>query len=67
MTVEIDTEVERLRALLRFTQIALPDYATDPIVQVRVGRVLADISARVRLRPIGDTRYWPRSPNDRHK
>ena len=57
MTVEIGSDVEGLLALLKFTQMVLPDYATDPIVQVRVGRVLADISARVRIRPTGDTGY----------
>ena len=57
MTVEIDPEADCLRALLNFTQSALPDYATDPIVQIRVGRMLADISARVRIRPIGNTWY----------
>ena len=56
MTVENESS-EDLRALMQFTPTALPEYADDPIVQVRVGRVLADFSARVRLRPIGDTWY----------
>ena len=60
MTVEGDKLGSDLRALLNFDPEAVP--ATDPVVQVRVGRVLADFSARVRLRPIGET-GWGMTPN----
>jgi hypothetical protein len=55
MTVEVDGDTTRaaLRALIIFTENALPDYATDPVVQDRVGRMLADSAARVRLRSNG--------------
>ena len=52
MTVESDKLREELRALLKFPQTPIPDYATDPIVQCRLGKVLADSAACVRIRPI---------------
>jgi len=54
MTVESDKLRDDLRASLKFSKIAIPDYATDAIVQVRLGRVLADCAARVRIRPLGE-------------
>jgi hypothetical protein len=56
MTVDDETLRAALRALMMFTQAAIPDYASDPVVQVRVGKVLADAAAR-RMRPIGNTSY----------
>ena len=56
MTLEDDKHRHDLRMLLRFPQTPLPDYATDSVVQARVGRVLADSAARVPVRPIGE---WP--------
>ena len=56
MTVEIDPEADCLRALLRTTQSALPDYATDPIGRFALVACLP-IFQRVRIRPIGNTWY----------
>ena len=56
MTVEIEKLRADLRELLELPQTALPDYATDPVVQCRLGRLLADSAARVRTRPVGETR-----------
>ena len=52
MTVEDDTLRAALRVLMKFSQTALPDYATDPMVQRRVGKVLANIPADVRIHSI---------------
>jgi hypothetical protein len=53
MTVEDEISRAALRALMVFTQTAIPDYATDLVVQLRVGKVIADNAARVPIRPIG--------------
>ena len=54
MTIESDTQREEIRAL-KFFQRALPDYASDPAVQRRVGRVLANIPAHVSISSVGNT------------
>jgi hypothetical protein len=51
MMVQRQDERDFLRALLATPQFGLPDYAADPIVQRRVGRVLASI-----LTPVGPRR-----------
>ena len=56
MTMKEDTVRAALRVFMTFTT-AIPDYATDTVAQVRVGKVLALSAARVRLWPIEDTRY----------
>ena len=56
MTIEDDGLRDNLRALLDFRRTAIPDYATDSVVQARLGRVLADSAARIPTRPIGN---WP--------
>ena len=55
MTIESDTQREELRALMKFSERALPDYASDPAVQRRVGRVLANIPAYVLISSVGNT------------
>jgi hypothetical protein len=55
MTHENDKLRTDVRALLIFTQTTLPDYATDPVVQRRVGKALANIPADVRIHSVGDT------------
>jgi hypothetical protein len=57
MTIETDILREQILALMDLPRSGLPDYAADPTVLVRVGRVLAETSARVRLGPPGDIRY----------
>ena len=52
MTNENDDERAKLRELMKFTQAILPEYSDDPMVQGRVGKLLADAAARVRVRPI---------------
>ena len=47
MTIENDRLREELRALMKSFPIGLPEYSADPIVQRRVGRLLAgDLFAR---------------------
>jgi hypothetical protein len=55
MTAEDDTLRAALRALMKFSRTALPDYATDPVVQCRVGKAPANIPADVRINSVGDT------------
>ena len=55
MTIESDTLREDLRALMKFSETALPDYATNPLVQRRVGKALANIPADVRTHSVGNT------------
>ena len=56
MTIEDNRLRDDLRGLLDFPRTAIPDYATDSVVQARLGRVLADSAARVRLWPKGE--WW---------
>ena len=49
MTIKSDYLREQILALMKSPQLVVPDYSADPIVSRRVGRVLADASARVRL------------------
>ena len=53
MTIEDDTLRAGLRVLMVFPT-EIPDYATDPVVQRRIGKVIAENAARVRLWPIGE-------------
>jgi len=46
---------EEVRALLLASGVALPEYEADPIVQARVGRFLAQLSARVNAQAIAPT------------
>jgi hypothetical protein len=55
MTAEDAALEVALRGLLKFSSSVLPDYATDPLVQRRVGKVLAKIPANVRINSVGDT------------
>jgi hypothetical protein len=55
MTIESDALRDELRALMKFSKRALPDYASDPAVQRRVGRVLANIPAYVLINSVGNT------------
>jgi hypothetical protein len=55
MTIESDALQDELRALMKFSQRAVPDYASDPAVQRRVGRALANIPADVLIHSIGNT------------
>jgi hypothetical protein len=52
MTIKPETLREELQALLRVQDIALPDYAADPIVRRRVGRMLGDYSTYLKNHPI---------------
>jgi hypothetical protein len=49
MTAENDTLCEDLRAWMKSPAIGLPDYAADPSVQRRVGRILAKLDAKFSL------------------
>ena len=42
MKIEPDTLAEELRALLEAPQLAVPDYAADPLVARRVGKLLSE-------------------------
>jgi len=55
MTIESDVERDELRTLMKFSQRPIPDYASDPAVQRRVGRALAGIPADVLIHSIGNT------------
>jgi len=46
MTIESDALREELRAWMRSPSIGLPDYSADPIVQRRVGRMLANFDTK---------------------
>jgi hypothetical protein len=55
MTIKSDGQREQILALMKSPQLVVPDYSADPIVLRRVGRMLAEASARVRL---GATETW---------
>ena len=55
MTAEDVALEAALRVLMMFPQTALLDYATDPTVQRRVGKVLANMPASVHVNSVGDT------------
>ena len=59
MTIKPETLREELQALLGVQDIALPDYAADPIVQRRVGRMLGDYSTYLKNHYIGAMRGLP--------
>jgi hypothetical protein len=46
MTTESDALREELRAWMKSPPIGLPEYSADPIVQRRVGRMLASFDAK---------------------
>jgi hypothetical protein len=46
MTIENDALREDLRAWTKSPAIRLPEYSADPIVQRRVGRMLAGVAAK---------------------
>jgi hypothetical protein len=46
MTIESDSLREELRAWMKFPAKGLPEYSADPIVQRRVGRMLANFDAK---------------------
>jgi hypothetical protein len=46
MTIESDALREELRAWMKSPSIGLPEYSADPIVQRRVGRMLANFDAK---------------------
>jgi hypothetical protein len=47
MTTESDALREELRAWMKSPSIGLPEYSADPIVQRRVGRMLANFDAKL--------------------
>ena len=55
MTIERDALQDELRAMLKLSERPIPDYASDPAVQRRVGRVIAKIRAYVLIHSIGNT------------
>jgi hypothetical protein len=50
MTIENDVLREDLRVWMRSPAMGLPEYSSDPGVQRRVGRMLANFSAKFSLR-----------------
>jgi hypothetical protein len=46
MTIESDSLREELRARMKSPAKGLPEYSADPIVQRRVGRMLANFGAK---------------------
>jgi hypothetical protein len=46
MTIESDSLREELRARMKSPSKGLPEYSADPIVQRRVGRMLANFDAK---------------------
>ena len=42
MTIDNDVRHEDLRAWMKAPAIGLPDYSDDPVIQRRVGRLLAE-------------------------
>ena len=46
MTIENDVLHEDLRAWMRSPTMGLPEYSSDPSVQRRVGRMLANFNAK---------------------
>lgn len=47
MTTEIDALCEDLRGWMKSPAIGLPEYSADPVVQRRVGRMLANFGAKL--------------------
>jgi hypothetical protein len=47
MTIENDVLREDLRAWMRSPAVGLPEYSSDPSVQRRVGRMLANFNAKL--------------------
>ena len=45
--IEPDTFGEELRALLKSPQLGVPDYAADPLVGRRVGKLLSEAVSAV--------------------
>ena len=56
MTVENDTLRQELLALMKPPASEIPGYSVDSLVLVRVGRMLAEASARVRILPVEE--HW---------
>jgi hypothetical protein len=50
MTIENDALCADLRAWMKSPAIGLPEYAADPVVQRRLGRMLATFSPQVSSR-----------------
>jgi hypothetical protein len=50
MTIENDALCADLRAWMKSPAIGLPEYAADPVVQWRLGRMLATFSPQVSSR-----------------
>ena len=46
MTIESDSLREELRVWMKSPAMGLPEYSADPIVQRRVGRMLANFDAK---------------------
>jgi hypothetical protein len=46
MTTESDSLRDELRAWMKSPSMGLPEYSADPIVQRRVGRMLANIDVK---------------------
>jgi hypothetical protein len=46
MTIESDSLREELRARMKLPSKGLPEYSADPVVQRRVGRMLANFDAK---------------------
>jgi hypothetical protein len=46
MTIENDALCDNLRAWMRSPAMGLPEYSSDPSVQRRVGRMLANFKAK---------------------
>ena len=57
MTIETDSAREEILALLKASDVPIPDYSADPLVLRRVGRTIAQAKARVFDSPFGV--YWP--------
>ena len=47
MNIEPDTLAEELRALMESPQLGVPDYAADPLVARRVGKLLYEAVSAV--------------------
>ena len=62
MTSESDALCEDLRALLKSPTIGLPEYSADPVVQRRVGRMLAETSANIHALRAKDRRLERADP-----
>jgi hypothetical protein len=59
MTIENDALCDDLRAWMKSPAMGLSNYSADPVVQRRVGRILAGFgvkySSRARRKPIADS------------